>query len=543
MTHPMLWNILRPRLWQLRHEWANASLRNRVLMILGLLLIVGFVVFMFGLLIVGLFGSRGRGYLATLLPTSFVTMIFFMILQLGDTLQQLYLSPDLFWLNQAPLRKRDIYLAKLVECSLTLWLPFLFSLGTLTALGIAQSAPLVFYPLAWLSLSGLLLLSTVSGMLVIMLIAQILPPRRMREFFPALLAVVSISAIFLERLLIPRGSISAVSANIQILANSLENPLQMGLVAVFSLSAALVWTVLGYVVFASVNERAVNALQIVQMPKARPSALGQPGSSRNLLAPLSRLFPSNQWNIMRKDWLTLRRDPQRFTNMLLIPLMMILFILPTAGLKDFSTTGYWLMLFYAALSGMNSGQSTALASFSQEARTFNFIYRSPVPMVTVMLAKFWAAWIPNALLWTLVLSGGALFLHMAFWQWAVMNGMILACLTGSCVVMVGISARSTDLTNTSLQAKLTGPMAWVSLLVALAWNSMILGLTTSLIFFLGAGTPLVINFANTFSPLPIPTWIPLLAVLFSLGGLILMTIPLVLFWKSGLNRLKNWEQV
>jgi hypothetical protein len=538
----MLWNILRPRVWQLRHQWTDAPLRNRILMVIGLLAIVGFVGFMFVLLIIGLFGSRGRGYLATLLPTSFFSMIFFTILQLGDTLHQLYLSPDLFWLNQAPLRKLDIYLAKLVECSLTLWLPFLFSLATLTALGIAQAAPFLFYPLSWLTLLALLLLATVTGMLVIMLVAQIIPPRRMREFFPALLALVSIGGVFLQRLLIPRSALNTNTLYIQGLTTSLQDPLQMGLVTVLSLVASGVWVALGYAVFSAVNERAINAIQIVQMPKMRTAPALQSAGTNNPLNLLARLFPSSQWNIMVKDWLTLRRDPQRFTNILLIPLMMILFMLPAVGWKDFSTSGYWLMLFYAALSGMNSGQSTALASFTQEARTFSFIYRSPVSMATVMAAKFWAAWIPNALLWTLVMSGGAFFLHLAFWQWGVLNGMILVCLTGTCFAMVGISARSTDLTTLSLHARLTGPMAWVALGVALVWNCLILGLTTSLIFFLGANTPLVMDFVSTFSNQPVPVWIPLAAVIFSLVGLVIMSIPIGLFWRSGLNRLKRWEQ-
>ena len=86
--NPMLWNILRPRFWELRHQLLDASWRKRVLIILGLLIILGFTLGVFIMLIFGLAGPRGKGYLSALLPTSFFALLFFMIIQLGDTLQQ-----------------------------------------------------------------------------------------------------------------------------------------------------------------------------------------------------------------------------------------------------------------------------------------------------------------------------------------------------------------------------------------------------------------------------------------------------------------------
>jgi hypothetical protein len=539
----MLWNILRPRFWEMRHMWAGMSLSRRILSILGLLVISGFVLSVFILMIIGLTGARGKGYLAALLPTSFFTMIFFMIIQLGDTLQQLYLAPDLFWLNQAPLRKLDVYLAKLIECTFSLWLPTFFFLGMLIALGVAQNAPFLYYPLIVCIILALLALVTVSGMLIIMLLARIIPVRRMRELFPVLMGVVSIGGFIAQQAFLARFHSNTPS--IEILTTSLQNIPQMLLVSIVAVTAAGIWAAGGYFVFSAVNEQALNAIQTAQPPKARRSS---PLSSPAVPALPDRVdffayfFPAEQLNIMIKDWITLRRDPQRATNLVLTPLMVIIFMLPSFGWQDFSSTGYWLMLFYAAMFSMNSGQGIALPSFTQEARVFSFIYRSPVSMRSVMAAKLWAAWIPAALIWSIVLCAGALFMHLPLWQWAVINTMVLVCLAGTCIVMVGISALSADLAAISPRPKLTGPMAWVAMLVGLFWNFCVLGITCSLILFLAADNPLVTGMLSTLDVPTIPSFVPLLAALICLLGLVAATIPITWFWLSGLKRLNNWEQ-
>ena len=537
----MLWNILRPRFWELRHQLIETSWRKRILIILGLLVILGFTGGLFVSLVFGLTGPRNKGYLSVLLPTSFFTFFLFMVIQLGDTLQQLYLSPDLFWLNQAPLRKWDIYLAKLVECTFSLWLPILFSLGMLITLGIAQGAPLVYYPLVIMVLFGLLMLATVTGMLVIMALTRIIPPHRLRELFPAVMAVVSISGIFLQRLFFNRFTTNPVNS-FQILTTSLQDPWQMALLTVLVSAAAAIWISFGYGVFVLVNENAINAMQWVRAPKTKSPTVSA-GSILKQVPFWVNLFPPEQFNIMIKDWTTLRRDPQRATNLVLTPVMMIIFMLPSLGWKDFSASSYWLMLFYGAIFSMSSGQGVALSAFTQEARVFSFIFRSPIKMSSVMLAKFWSAWLPTALLWTVVLGGSALLIHLSFWQWAALNGMVLFCLAGTCFVMVAISARWADLSVISARSRLTGPMAWVGVLVGSSWNFLGLGLTISLIFWLAADSPLVSGLLDSLNLSAVPTYIPILTAAASLTGIVLACIPLGLFWLSGLKRLKNWEQI
>ena len=200
------------------------------------------------------------------------------------------------------------------------------------------------------------------------------------------------------------------------------------------------------------------------------------------------------------------------------------------------------MLFYGAMFSMSSGQGIALSAFTQEARVFSFIFRSPVKMSSVMLAKFWSAWLPTSIFWTAVLGGSALFLRLPFWQWAALNALVLYCLAGTCFVMVAISARWADLSVISTHPRLTGPIAWVGMLVGLCWNFLGLGLTVSLIFCLAAGSSLVNGLLDSFNLAAVPTYIPILTAAACLTGIVLACIPLGLFWLSGLKRLKNWEQ-
>ncbi|MCE1253891.1 MAG: hypothetical protein LWX83_10125 [Anaerolineae bacterium] len=534
----MLWKILRARLWLLRRSLWGKDIRQRITNIVIFLVILGGAGSVFVLLVNALNGLTSPKMIFAMLPSAIYTLVFFMIIKLADTLYQRYLSPDLFWLNQAPLSRRDIYLAKVVECSLALWLPALFFYALIVALGLTLSLSPLFFISSILLILSLVFWVTIAGMIIIMFLAQIIPARRIREMLPLAIAAFSIGAILLQRTHLTTNKLSTFDFSSMPFQDSFVEFYGVTLLAVV-VTLCFCW--LGYLLYKVSNDKAINAIQMVSMPINTPKTGSQPGLSE-ILVYLSMFFPSDQINIIRKDWTILRRDLQRATNLVLTPLMMGVIMIPMMGSDDMYVAGYWIMLLYAALFGMNSSQSLAIPTFSLEARSFSFIFRSPVKMKSVMWAKFWSAWIPTALVWVIVLSIGSVLVHLNLWQWLVLVVMNIVCVAGSCFVGVAASARSADFSAVSPRPKLNGPTVWLALLYSFIWNLSILLFTCCLIFVLSPNAIAVKTFLESI-PFTIPSFIFWIG---AIGGLIvcgLISIPMILLWLSGLHRLEKWQQV
>ncbi len=541
----MVWKILRPRAWMLyRQFWLVPPLRRATNGLFIILLLAGIG---YGLSWLGarLSGPAGIGLLAAFLPTAAFALLFFGMIQIMDTLYQLFLSPDLPWVLRAPLAYPAIFIAKLIESTFLIWLPVAFASAVMVTLGIAQSAPLPFYPLAVVEIISLAVGASAFEMIVVSVLARIIAPKRLPELLPACIGLVSMGSVLAQQGMMRR--IAQAQTGIQALLASLLDVPRMALVALVLAGAALAVTGLAYLVFRTVYFDVYSRMQVAS-PGAKSartrSGAAQPGKA----AGLGRLLPAPYRTLLRKEWTTLVRDPRQLTNLFLLPLMMLVILAPMFVMGNpLRPLIFWMLLVYASSSAMNSGMGLSLTSFVLEGRRFVWLRITPIKMSALLWSKFWMSWVPVSVPWVVFIIAGGLLLGLPGWQIAALTASVVLGMAGTCAVCVAVSAHEANFSTSVNNPKLTGPAGWGALGLSLISHLMAMALVSGLVLRWAGTSEVVVITRNALNAIPGLGWVGSTGgIPFLLAGLVtILPFGYVVWnlWSSAVARLERWEMV
>ncbi len=546
----MLWKIMRPRWWLVQRQFTGLSGRRRLIVPAAGLLALAGVGWLFNRLVGWLAGAGGDAALLTFVPSALSGMLFFALLQLGDLLYQFYLAPDLAYLQSAPVGRGHLFAARMLTSLPIMALPAGAAALVMAALGVAQGASFAYYPAVLGLVLGLACLATAVGVALVIGIASLIPPPRLRRWLPAALALGSLASLLLHQVVFSRLAGWAPLA--RLLGGAAVEPGRLALAALVGLAAALAVVGVDWWLFITVHARTADSLGTAVA--AARTARRQPLFTRAAMA-LATPFPPTQRPIVRKEWLSLLRDPQQLINLWIVPLVMAVLLLPwlmsnreSGG--GLSVLSFWLLLIYATLFGLNASQGATLPAFPLEGRRLMLLRQAGAAMRTVMWAKFWAGYLPALMAWAAVLAAYGLFLSLPLWQIGWLALTVAAGLSGGCAIMLAAGALTADFSLTAPRPKAAGQSSgwsWLGLLLGGVWEGACLALSAWLLLALAGDTPLgkttqtVLGVMPPLGQLLDPAeWrFPAGAVLV-LGGVVL---AIAWLWRTARRRLETWEPV
>ena len=434
------------------NSFRHAKTRGKVATLLLYVMILGFGYFIFWLsrLLLGFVRSpemaqySGLDLTAVLgsLPALILSALFIgtLLTSFGVLLQALYLSGDMDFLLATPLPIRAVFIAKLLQAVLpNIALIALFGLPILFGLGVSSGYTALYYPLVILVMIALALAAAGFASLLVMLVVRVMSPRRAAEilaFAGAMFGflcsqVGNFANIFGKNIQISGTRL----AGILVLADIRWLPLNwagQGLVALgqsrWSAGLLLVGATLGFTVgvfwFALLTaERWYYSgwagMQVVARKKKRLVSRTINSRTNRAALSLTRLLPGPVLGIIQKDFLTLRRDLRKMSQLispLILGAMYTFSILRSGGgtpLGRGETTGLFAESFRVALAYTSVGMSLFVGwmilsrlagmGFSQEGKNYWVLKASPVRTGQLLAAKFLVAYLP-------ALSLGLIFL-------------------------------------------------------------------------------------------------------------------------------------
>jgi ABC-2 type transport system permease protein len=359
----------------------------------------------------------------------------------GVLLSALYLSGDLDFLMAAPVPIRAVFIAKQLQAILpNFGLIALFGLPVLFGLGAAGGYNFLYYPMVVIVLGMLALAAAGTSSLLVMGVARIFPPRRVAEVLGAVGAIFSIvcsqSGNFVNAMHLDEQNLDPNQIPFAAMSrfNAAWNPLSWagrGLVnlgraeilpALLFLGLTLLLTGGLFLISLQVAERLYYSgwanmqaggrkKRTAQAKRAAPVRTGAAGSF------LAEFIPQPVMGLIRKDFLTLRRDPRNM-GQLITPLIvgfMYLFILFRPGGVSFEGRGeapeWFMQLIETGMIYSNIGISLlvgwslisrlGIMGFSQEGKNYWMLKTAPVGPVRLLIAKMLVAYLPGLVMGTL----------------------------------------------------------------------------------------------------------------------------------------------
>ncbi|HTX91195.1 MAG TPA: hypothetical protein VMC09_08260 [Anaerolineales bacterium] len=450
---PVVWKLIRLRLLLNWNTFKHAKVGRKIGTIVITLLILAFAGFIFFLswLLLGFLHSptihQYTGFDAApflqAVPVLVFAGLFLGILfsSFGVLLQALYLSGDMDFLLTSPVPIRAVFVTKLLQAVLpNFGLIALFGLPVLFGLGISGHYNFLYYPLILLTMVALTLAAAGLSALLVMLVARVVPPRRVAEVLGFLTATISIlcgQSGNLYNSMSHNVHVSGTQVNslfsLLIRLNTPWNPLDwagrglvdlgegrwlsglllvvltLGLSTIafsFALATAERWYYTGWA-----------GMQVVARRK-RPARAERVQPAQTVVLPESaaavrmrRLVPTPVQAIVRKDFLVLRRDirnlSQLVTPLIFGVLYTFMFLRPGGGMfpdqpdmprtlvnvSHFITTygniGMSLFVGWMLLSRLSS------MAFSAEGKNYWVLKSSPVRTGHLLTAKFLVAYLPT----------------------------------------------------------------------------------------------------------------------------------------------------
>ena len=359
-----------------------------------------------------------------------------LITSFGVLLQAMYLAGDLDFLITAPIPMRAVFVTKMLQAILpNFGLIALFGLPLLFGLGASGGYFFLYYPLVVIVLALLALAAAGISSLLVMGVVRILPARRVAEALGAVGAMLSIlcsqSGNFVNSMHWDEQNIDAQQIPIGALTrfNAAWNPLSWpgrGLVdlgtgqwstALLFLGVTLVLTGGAFWLSLRAAERLyytgwasmqTGSRKKRTAPRAAPAT---PAKSNAAATFLERVVPQPVLGLVRKDFLTLRRDLRNMSQLitpLIVGAVYALFLFraggtPPAGRGE-APEWFMQMLGNAMIYG-NVGISLfvgwslisrlGMMGFSQEGKNYWILKVSPVRTVWLLASKFLVAYLPG----------------------------------------------------------------------------------------------------------------------------------------------------
>ncbi len=441
-----------------------------------------------------------------------------LITSFGVLLSTLYLSGDMDFLLSSPVPIRAVFVAKQLQAILpNFGFIALLSLPVLFGLGASGGYNILYYPLVVIVLAMLALAAAGVSSLLVMGVVRIFPARRVAEVLGAVGATISIicsqSGNFVNSMNLKNQDINPQQIPFDAITrfNAVWNPLSWagrGLVelgtgrwpaAILFLGLTLALTSAMFLLSLHAAERLYYtgwaSMQTggrkKRTTKPQPAA---PAKSRAGSAFLASFIPQPVLGIVRKDFLTLRRDPRNMMQ-LISPLIVGIiygFIIIRSGVITPEGQGdapeWFMQIIRSAMVYGNVGISLfvgwslisrlGMIGFSQEGRNYWMLKVAPVRAAWLLIAKFLVAYLPGLIMGAVFLVIISLVrgasLSILFFGLAV----IALSTLGSAGVNVAFGVTGVNLTWEDPRRMLSGWSGCTSMLVSVAY----LGISLALFF-------------------------------------------------------------
>ncbi len=370
----------------------------------------------------------------------------------GVLLSALYLSGDLDFLMAAPVPIRAVFVAKQLQAILpNFGFIALFGLPVLFGLGASGGYNLLYYPMVVIVLALLALAAAGASSLLVMGVARIFPPRRVAEVIGAVGAIFSIicsqSGNFINAMRLDEQNLGPDQIPFAAITrfNAAWNPLSWpgrGLVelgearilpALFFLGITIALTGGLFLLSLQVAERVYysgwasmqaggrkkRTAPKVRHPGAVPAGTAAPVRTGAAAAFFAEFIPQPVMGMIRKDLLTLRRDPRNM-GQLITPLIvgfMYLFIIFRPGGLPLEGRGeapdWFMQLIETGMMYSNIGISLfvgwslisrlGMMGFSQEGKNYWMLKTAPVGPVRLLMGKLLVAYLPGLVMSSLLM--------------------------------------------------------------------------------------------------------------------------------------------
>lgn len=419
-TLGMVTFILRFRLTM----WRRSLRSNRGIRRLGP--VVGSIFYVFIAALIALFSaavtssvaSQDPGREADLLLVPFAAMFLTTLVSgIGVAVNELFVSSDVELLLTAPLTDRTLYLLKLIDCSLPVWPAAGWVLSSLIGFGVALGLGLGYYlgAIAVVLLVAVALTAFAVG--VVLLLARLVPPRRLREAMLLISALLGVGVWLLwagggSRRAFNRGTIQRVSSIDARLrwtplgwATSAAGGASSGDWAQFTgymlllVALLVVLVVIGYLLFAHVFLAGWSAAREAGPRRRRRRERGAAEGSNSVVVAMAI-----------KDWLTLRRDLPYLTAQL--PSLLYAVIYPFILIRvptGHTVAGRWLSIAGLPVVPLLAASGFGLTAISREGKAFDVLRGAPAGAGPLLAGKMLAVGVPIGLISTVAGIALALF--------------------------------------------------------------------------------------------------------------------------------------
>lgn len=445
------WLLLTLRWQMMINKFQHRSTGARLLTILGLLaLAVPFtalsaaVGFGGGWLLKTFPDLALEGILPGLILTAVAVVL--LITSFGTALGSLFLSSDLELLMIAPVDRRAVFLSKLLDGVESNYLIIaVVALPALITYGLGQGYGPLYYLLALPTLLGTPLLPEGLGALAVLLIARFAPARRVREVLGLAAALFGISCSVIGQTsrfwFSPSVGRTGSSADMHAIQSQLESfaalPLP-SLVAGRGLAAAghgdLAGAVVGLAGFSLITFGFFAGCVLVaeRLYNNGWVRMQSSGNARRSQARVARDAAHIGWMgrasaplaLALKDWRMIPRDLRNFAQLLgpLVMLPVLYFNLLGGGRRSLNLTELTGNLITTALDPAGIGiaigiltgtvlicTQVATTAISMERHSWWLIKIAPITAGEIARGKYLSAWVPFAVLSTLLMAGASLW--------------------------------------------------------------------------------------------------------------------------------------
>ncbi|MHB8575240.1 MAG: putative ABC transporter permease subunit, partial [Dehalococcoidia bacterium] len=335
-------------------------------------------------------------------------------------LNELYVSSDVELLLTTPLPDGNLYLLKLLDSSLLAWPTVGWWGSAIAGYGIALGLGWGFLLVGLLAAVLLAAMLVGADIVIVLLLARLVPPRRLREGVILTSSLIGVSAWIAWIASGGRTGRSTISDSLSSLdrrlawtpigwAHAALTHAQTGDVALTALGLlpllllAAVFAICGYALFAR--------LYLASWSATQESPAGARHRTRQLRADAGSR--SAAFSISVKDWRSLKRDVPYLSS--LLPTLIYALVYPFLLLRiggGGSLAARWLGIAGLPLVPLMSASTLGLTAIAREGKAFEVLRASPVSAVRVLAGKVVTVWIPIGLI-TVVAGLGLAWYHHA----------------------------------------------------------------------------------------------------------------------------------
>ncbi len=438
--------ILSPKLLSIKNRWRHKdSLKNNF----GRDSVIA--AFSFGVMLSIFWGLRmvlskvSTDTAAAYLPPSMILDILLIFLygllffsNAVSAIGTLFLSADYGILKAAPISRIEIFTAKLIETvASSTWMVVVFGLPGLIAFHFSYKASVSFVAIALVNLIPYFIIPAALSIVVVTLVAAIVPVNRTKEIFGICGIITLVGAYFLLDLLFNTASkpmqgiedilylVDAIRAPnepwlpshwVAVVLGSALRPSGLDtwphIIALWSTMMAVLS--LAYLTFLLLHDRAYSMAQASLIGKKEPSQF-----SITNYPPISWIYNQQERALLGREMSTFLRDfSQSIQLMLLLGLCSFylynLRLLRVIDNLPVEASQWWQSFLVIGNLGMGTFVLAAICtrfvfpSVSLEGKSYWILKSSPVPLKSILRAKFKIWYIPISIVGSTLLLSGAM---------------------------------------------------------------------------------------------------------------------------------------